>query len=188
MRSGNSISARIDGPSFEICILAGGMSRRMGRDKSRLKIGRRTMLGQIRATAKAVGIPVRVIRKDEVSRCGPLGGIYTALKTTRAKAVLFLACDMPFMTAELIHRVLREFGEVNQALFAYTTEGAGFPFALRRDTLPIIVEQIEKREFALRKLARRFKARRMRMSSKWRMQLQNINTPEEYESVSRINR
>ena len=72
----------------------------MGRDKSRLKLGRRTMLGHIRAEAKTLGLPVRVIRRDLVPRCGPLGGIFTALKTTSADGVLFLACDMPFIRSE----------------------------------------------------------------------------------------
>src|SRR2546430_17716334 len=89
-------------PSIEICLLAGGQSRRMGRDKSRLKLGRRTLLGHIRAEAKTLGLPVRVIRRDLVPRCGPLGGIYTALKSTRADGVLFLACDMPFVRAALL--------------------------------------------------------------------------------------
>jgi molybdopterin-guanine dinucleotide biosynthesis protein A len=77
----------------------------MGRDKARLRLGQRTMLGRIRVAARATGLPVRVIRRDAVPRCGPLGGIYTALQSTRAEAVLFLACDMPFVTPELIQWV-----------------------------------------------------------------------------------
>src|ERR1044072_1658113 len=47
-------------PSFmcEGCILAGGLSRRMGRDKTRLRLGGRTVLGQIRATARQLRHPV----------------------------------------------------------------------------------------------------------------------------------
>src|ERR1700733_13460686 len=92
----------------EICILAGGLSRRMGKDKARLRLGQRTMLALIRAQARATGLPVRVIRRDAVPRCGPLGGIVAALKTTRVEAVLFLACDMPFVTAELLEWVLKQ--------------------------------------------------------------------------------
>src|SRR5262245_26747021 len=87
--------------NLEICILAGGLSKRMGRNKSRLSLGNITMLGHIRKTAEATGLPVRVIRRDCVPKCGPLGGIYTALKTTEADAILFLACDMPLVTTEL---------------------------------------------------------------------------------------
>src|SRR2546421_738478 len=93
----------------EICILAGGLSERMRQDKTRLRLGKRTMLGHIRAEAIRTGLKVRVIRKDRVRRCGPLGGIYTALKTTRADVVLFLACDMPFVSAKLIECLMQEY-------------------------------------------------------------------------------
>src|SRR5262245_26810080 len=91
----------------EICVLAGGLSSRLGRDKARLRLGPRTVLGHVREQARALGLPVRVIRRDRVPRCGPLGGVYTALVTTRADAVLFLACDMPFLTAATMVRLWR---------------------------------------------------------------------------------
>src|SRR5712692_30552 len=47
-----------------ICVLAGGLSARIGRNKARLRLGQRTMLGQIRAVAKTIGLPLRVIRRD----------------------------------------------------------------------------------------------------------------------------
>src|SRR3989454_4591395 len=113
-------------PAVEICILAGGLSRRMGGDKSRLRLGRRTLLGHIRAEAKTLGLPVRVIRRDIVPRCGPLGGIYTALKTTRADGVLFLACDMPFVRAGLLKTLLSRTDKTKRACFASVQSVAGF--------------------------------------------------------------
>ncbi|MEO8427284.1 MAG: NTP transferase domain-containing protein, partial [Verrucomicrobiota bacterium] len=90
----------------EIAILAGGRSSRMGRDKSRLRLGKRTLLGQVRATAERLRLPVRIIRQDLVPRCGPLGGIYTALKTSRKQVILFLPCDTPFVSLGLLEKVL----------------------------------------------------------------------------------
>lgn len=57
----------------EVFILAGGLSARMGRDKARLRLRGRTLLAWVRAAARATGWPVRVIRRDLVPRCGPLG-------------------------------------------------------------------------------------------------------------------
>src|SRR5690349_6523011 len=91
---------------LEVCILAGGLSTRMGGDKARLRLGRRTMLSIIRGTASDLGVPVRIIRKDLIARCGPLGGLLTGLKTTRADAVLFLACDMPLISRALLHKII----------------------------------------------------------------------------------
>lgn len=92
----------------EIFILAGGLSTRMGRDKSRIRLGSRTLLGHVRQTAEKTGLRVRVIRRDAVPRCGPMGGIYTALQRSSADCLLFLACDMPFISTELLGSILKK--------------------------------------------------------------------------------
>jgi len=171
--------------SVGICILAGGLSRRMGRDKSRLRLGRRTMLGHIRAEARELGLPVRVIRRDAVPRCGPLGGVYTALKTTRADAVMFLACDMPFVTAALLRAMHRRFGEGNKYLFVRSEDAVGLPFVLRRDALAAVTKQIELGRFSLQELARALKAKTMGVPPRWRPQLRNINTPGQWARAAR---
>lgn len=163
-----------------IAILAGGMSTRMGRDKARLRFGRRTLLGHVRAAAEATGWPVRVVRKDLVPRCGPLGGIYTALKSTRAEAVLFLACDMPFVSEKLLKSVVSKLGRDWPAAFAVTDDGAGFPFAIRADALPVIERQLVDKVYSLQRLAAVLRARRVRVSGVCKHELQNINTPEEW--------
>jgi len=203
-----------DATRYEICILAGGLSQRMARDKARLRLGRRTMLGHMRATAKATGLPVRVIRRDAVRRCGPLGGIYTALKTTRFENVLFLPCDMPFVSPELLRTVLTastatkvvapdgrphpkrrpnrllrwsgaQFGNT-YALFVRSGRAAGFPFVLRRTMAPLIVEQIKRHDFSLQSLAKILAARIIRLPSIWSPQLSNINTPQDWEVARKL--
>src|SRR5258708_24032021 len=82
-----------------ICVLAGGLSTRMGRNKGRLRLGQHTMLGEIRAAANTVGLSVRVIRRDLLPRCGPIGGVYTAPQTMPFDAPHFLAHAMPFVSA-----------------------------------------------------------------------------------------
>jgi molybdopterin-guanine dinucleotide biosynthesis protein A len=166
--------------SAEICILAGGLSRRMGRDKSRLPFGGRTMLAHIRATAGSARLPVRVLRRDLVACCGPLGGVYTALRTTKADAVLFLACDMPFVTRELLLRLLGTLGPGDRALFARLQGRAGFPFVLRRDTLAVVFQLIEQERFSLRELSRELKSKFFRPPVRLWPQLRNINTPNEW--------
>src|SRR5213594_4238966 len=86
--------------TIAVCVLAGGSSSRMGRDKTLLRLGQHTLLRHARLAADGLHLPVRVIRRDLLPRCGPLSGIYTGLKTSHAEAELFLACDMPFVSAE----------------------------------------------------------------------------------------
>ncbi len=167
---------------LEICILAGGQSVRMGRDKARLRLGRRTLLGHARATALSLGLPARVIRRDLVPRCGPLGGIFTALTTTRVDAVLFLSCDMPFVTPALLRRVIRASRTKEtqrQAVFTASREGAGFPFLIRREALPRVEKQIQRGRFSLQALAYGLRAKRLRLSRTTVAQLANLNTPAE---------
>ena len=84
--------------SVEVVILAGGLSERMGRDKARLRLGGRSLLSILRQVSREAGLPCRVLRRDTVKRCGPLGGILTALTSSKHEACLFLSCDMPFIT------------------------------------------------------------------------------------------
>ena len=101
-------------------ILAGGRARRFGgRDKSRLVVGGRAILArQLDVLQRVVprvvivandaeafagaGVPVL---PDAVPGGGSLGGIYTALAGAGGP-VLVLACDMPFVTAPFLARVI----------------------------------------------------------------------------------
>ena len=109
------------------CILVGGLSQRMGRDKARLTLGRRTFLSHIRDVASAAGFPVRIIRKDLVPRRGPVGGIYTGLLTSPHQAELFLACDMPFVSAEWLKELADVFRSSGEPVVTKTEAGPGFP-------------------------------------------------------------
>jgi molybdopterin-guanine dinucleotide biosynthesis protein A len=121
----------------------------MGRDKAKLRLGRRTLLGQIRFIAVQLGYPVRVIRKDLVERCGPLGGVYTALYKSRAERVLFLSCDQPFITLKSLERLLKAGGKRTAAVFIADDEGVGFPFWLRRSVFPLVETQIAEKRYSL---------------------------------------
>ncbi len=157
----------------------------MGREKARLRLGPKTMLGQIRANARKTGWPVRIIRKDLVSRCGPLGGVYTALKTTQNDAVLFLACDMPFVGTEALKCLLDAYGSARQAVFTGYRARVGFPFMLPQRALAAVASQIDHEEFSLQALARVLRAKTIQLPG-GSAQLRNVNTPAEWETARRI--
>ena len=168
---------------LEVCILTGGLSERMGRDKARLRLKGRTLLAQVRDAARTLGCPVRVIRRDLVTRCGPLGGVFTALKTSRAEAVLFLACDMPFVSPELMKEITSRITPDRLAVFVTMNGVAGFPFAIRASALPIVENQIASGRFSLQALAAVLDARRLRVPKACQAELRNLNTPEELRAV-----
>lgn len=97
-------------------VLAGGQSRRMGRDKALLQVNGETLLARtvrlvatathgvlvVGRTAGEMPTPdVRAVRDDEPGR-GPLGGIATALRTIRTERAFVVGCDMPLLQPVLI--------------------------------------------------------------------------------------
>lgn len=172
--------------AVELVILAGGLSTRMGREKSRLRLGRRTLLGHARANAKATGWPVRIIRRDLVEKCGPLGGIYTALKTSKAYVLVFLACDMPYVSPELIGKIVTALGTRHAGVFSEFGGRPGFPFALRREVLPRISQRIQQQQWALQSLARAAGMRTVRLTKAESSQVFNVNTRDDLETARQL--
>ncbi len=101
-------------------VLAGGASRRMGRDKALLPLGETTMIEQIASAVRGAAGNVTLIGPmaryqhlglpvipDEIGNCGPLGGLYTALRVTEADWNIVVACDMPGVTEAFLTELLQ---------------------------------------------------------------------------------
>ncbi len=97
-------------------VLAGGRSRRMGRDKALIEIGGQTLLRRVVDLAHSItprvavlggggdrdyGVGLRVV-DDVFPAQGPLAGIHAALRATATELNLVLAVDAPFVTAEFL--------------------------------------------------------------------------------------
>ena len=111
-------------------ILAGGQSRRLGRDKAVEPFGGEPLIRRVmRRASAAVGASDVVVVVADAGRaaalplddehriafdvfpdCGSLGGIYTGLDAARTEWALVVACDMPFLSAPLLEHMagLRE--------------------------------------------------------------------------------
>jgi molybdopterin-guanine dinucleotide biosynthesis protein A len=158
-------------------ILAGGKAKRMGRDKSRIRLGRRTLLGHARAAVADAGFKPRVIATDLQLNLGPLGGIATALRSTRHSRVFFLGCDMPFLSGNLIKEFLAAATYGIGPIFTRHKKGVGFPFVLHRSDLALVEKQIDRGALSLQRLAKRLKARAWQPPASRVPELFNINTP-----------
>jgi molybdopterin-guanine dinucleotide biosynthesis protein A len=97
-------------------ILAGGKSRRMGRDKAFLPFGKGMLIERVIEVIQQVtedallitnapepyrrfGLPMY---SDVIPEAGSLGGIYTGLVAAKTAYSLCLACDMPFVKPEFL--------------------------------------------------------------------------------------
>src|SRR5436190_21184299 len=158
----------------------------MGRNKSALRLGRHTLLAHVRACARNSGQPHRVIRRDLVPRCGPLGGVYTVLATSRAQPIVVLSGDMPFVSADSVKSLLRRLGRRSKALFVTENGRVGFPFLLRRATLPIVERLLARKRLSLQHLASALRARTARLPLRRRHELININTWEDWQAARKL--
>jgi len=170
----------------EVCVLAGGRSRRMGRDKSRLQLGGETLLSHVVAGARGLGWPLRVIRRDRIRSCGPLSGVHCALDSTQSDRVLFLSCDMPFVSSRLLHELILAGGSCAQAVFTRTSAGWGFPFLLCGVQAPWVRCQVEEGRRSLQEFADCLKANAFAVMPDDAWQLFNVNTPEDWEVARQI--
>jgi len=103
-------------------LLAGGRSRRMGRDKAGLKLdGQLTLLRSIADKLKAIshqvivstdgrryeGLDDDIIWADDVyPGGGSLVGLYSGLRVAERDYALVVACDMPFINADLLRYMI----------------------------------------------------------------------------------
>src|SRR5271165_5436727 len=101
-------------------VLAGGESRRMGRDKALLPYLGEPLAGILARTVSQVADSVHIIgdpslyaclgypvTPDAVAPCGPAGGIYTALLQNLAHWNIVVACDMPRVDTALLQKLVQ---------------------------------------------------------------------------------
>lgn len=97
-------------------ILAGGKSRRMGRDKALLPYGNGTLIEHVAKRLAGIATPLVIVADaankyrvpgvptiaDEFPDCGPVGGIVTGLAAAGEGTHFVVACDMPLFHPYLL--------------------------------------------------------------------------------------
>lgn len=132
-------------------ILAGGLSSRMGQDKSRIRLGgtalidraARRLRPQVSAVAVNANGPVLFERGEELpvfadldaARAGPLGGVLAALDYARrdhpdASHVATVPTDSPFFPTDLVARFSRVIDAPDRIAVARSASGLHPVFAL----------------------------------------------------------
>ena len=138
-------------------ILAGGKSRRFGEDKARHLVAGRAMIEHVveavAAVADALLVSVgeqgaafesatRTLRQvvDRYEDAGPLAGLHAGLTAAQTPWVLAVACDMPFITPEVLHALLAARGPDVAAVVARTPDGRCHPLCAcyHQRTLPVV--------------------------------------------------
>lgn len=102
-------------------ILAGGQSKRMGRDKAWLQFQGRPLIERMLETVRTLGIAEIFISAradqnysalncpvlfDDKPGLGPISGVASALRCTQSNLLLVLPVDLPRMTASCLRKLL----------------------------------------------------------------------------------
>jgi molybdenum cofactor guanylyltransferase len=105
-----------------LVLLAGGQGRRMGRPKPLLPVGDGTLIEWVAgrlgggfeellvAAAEPEQLPASLRGRfvpDRLPRAGPLAGIEAGLRRAAHSTIVAVACDMPYVTAELAQRIAK---------------------------------------------------------------------------------
>ena len=174
-------------------VLTGGRSSRMGRDKALLPIEGSVLVERtaerVRAAAGSVtliGAPERYahlglpVAPDLIENCGPIGGLYSALKIGRADWNLLVACDMPGLTAEFLRELLDAARQCGSTCLVPQTESGLHPLCAvyHRRAEGAVASAIEHKRFKMHDLLKILKAVSFPVADA--AQLQNVNTPVEW--------
>lgn len=189
-------------PDVTGVILAGGRSRRMGRDKATLEIAGKALIEGI---AELFGqlFPKTLIAGERPDLARPnlpayadtypgsaLGGLHTGLVHAETPYIFVTACDMPFVDEGLI-RALLERREGFDVILPGTPEGLEPLFACYgQGCLPVINRQLQGGNFRILDIYPELRMRIVgpeELPGNWRTALTNINTPADLANAVRDN-
>lgn len=192
----------MSGPGLNVtgAILAGGKSRRMGRDKAWLDLGDGVPL--VRRVAEALrqvsdelivvandprygelGYPVV---PDRYGETGALGGIATAVAAANGELVCVAACDMPYPSADVFHLLVRLADRYDVAVPLVEGEYETMHAVYRKGCLPAIEAALGRGgrrviSFFGEVRVREVSAAEVRAVDPALRSFINLNTPEEFE-------
>jgi FdhD protein len=105
-------------PAISAVVLAGGRSKRLGKDKALLMLNGQPLLARTVQTVAALSDDLIVVTNhpvshgaaasparmvpDEVPGVGSLMGLYSGLKACRHPRAIVVACDMPFLSITVL--------------------------------------------------------------------------------------
>ena len=181
-------------------ILAGGASRRMGRDKATLPWGGGTMLqglinrySVLGPVAVSINTPGRfaftgaVELADRFPDAGPLNGLVSAFTETDADEIFLTAADLPFGDPALARRLAALRGGADACVLRRGVKGVEPLFAVYgRDCLAPATDALERGTRSFFRMFERINVRWVSPEEVPEFELEhiltNVNTQEEYEA------
>lgn len=150
-------------------VLAGGISSRMGKDKGLMNLNGhalveyavdilKTITGELLISTNnpgysSFGFP---LVEDLVMDIGPMGGVYSCLKSSPTEKNIIIACDMPFVKPGLFNYLL---DNMEDELVVLPSKDGIYPEPMcgiyKKEILPTMEEFIHKGNYKLPDLFRK---------------------------------
>lgn len=149
--------------------------RRLGREAG-LEL---VLLGAADLGADAAGLPQL---PDFAPEVGPLAGLASLLRHAGARPAVCLACDMPFVEATLLARLVREQPEAAVLAPRAPVSGKWESLFARYDgprVAPVLAEALQQGERSFQTLFRRLNVCELVLSATERAWLRDWDTPED---------
>jgi molybdopterin-guanine dinucleotide biosynthesis protein A len=187
-------------PSLFGLLLAGGRSNRMGRDKASMVIGTdglnqgQRAVQELSPFCQKVFLSLRAgqtapegcehleVVRDNPELSGPLTGILAAFKQEPDAAWLVMACDLPFVTPEVLNKLVDARTD-GTSFIAYASATDGLPEPLCAIYEPsaraILQRHAERNHLCPRHIMIEERASLLELPPSCRRALENMNTPED---------
>jgi molybdenum cofactor guanylyltransferase len=187
-------------------ILVGGLSSRMGEDKSRLRLRGRTFVeiaagalasvsGRVSVVGSRPGVESHglTVVRDVHEGLGALGGLHAALNACAAPWAAVVSCDLPFVTPELFERLASLRGDDADAVAPVQEDGRPQPlcalYAAAR-CLDAAGRHIRAGELRPRVLLQALRTRWVQFDDLSDLEgsdlfFDNVNTPRDYEEAKK---
>lgn len=179
-------------------VVAGGKSQRMGTDKGLLVLNGKTFIKHIcDALQPIAGSNILIVSsnqeydvlgfrrvEDIIENKGPVGGLYTGLKESKTKVNLVLSVDVPLVSTELLEWLIKSHDETYMVTQTKSGDKTSPLIGIYDRSMRIVFgEHMAGNQLKLGKVIEDVKHQTIEVPENWNNQVQNINTPEEYQNL-----
>ncbi len=187
-----------------VAIMAGGKSSRMGRNKSFVELGGKTMIEHVRDTVAPLSKNQIIITNepdhyqalqlpmfsDLYPDHGPLAGIYTAVYQAPTQYTLIVATDMPWLNPNLLNHLIQLRNEADVIIPRWQKFPEPLHAVYSKSVLPAIKANLDQKKLKITQFfdqvsVRFIEREEIEQFDKNGRSFSNINTPEELEEAKR---
>ncbi|MBN2669800.1 MAG: molybdenum cofactor guanylyltransferase [Bacteroidales bacterium] len=176
-------------------VLAGGLSRRMGQDKSLMLYRDEALIKYsidiltpycsevLLSSNTKFHDKFGLTRIEDLHKeIGPMGGLYSILKQNKAEYYLCLPCDSPMVKPEFIEQLINQIDDNFQAIVPIHEHHIEPLFAIYHHSISEVLELcISKNNYKMMNLLNQVQSKYIPINEE--SYFMNINTPEDYQRL-----